>query len=131
MEGLATKGGRMNGEAEIAKAVGIMFMSRDFAHRAHLKTPSYSKHMALNEFYDGIVDLADNLAEGAQGLYGKLDIPVVPMSGDVSDPIAGLSKHLKMIEAIEAKCTKSYLGNILQEIIALYYSTLYKLTELA
>lgn len=114
----------------VAKAVGIMFMSRDYTHLAHLKTPSYAKHIALNEFYDGIVDLADALAEGAQGKFGLLDIEVAPMKGDVMDPIAALESHVTMIDNLQKKCEVSFLDNILQEVQALYYSTLYKLKQL-
>ncbi len=40
-----------------------LFQSRDFAHFKHLETSSYARHMALNEYYDGIVDHMDALAE--------------------------------------------------------------------
>lgn len=133
MEGLAKMGSKRGmGEGKgIAEIVGQLFAARTYAHNCHLKTSSYSKHMALNEFYDGIVDLADSLAEAAQGVYGKLDIPVVPVTGDVTDPIGGLTKYLEDVEMAEANCSKSFLGNILQEVIALFYSTLYKMKELS
>lgn len=114
----------------IAKTIGILFMSRDYAHMAHLKTPSYAKHMALNEFYTGVVDLADSLAEGAQGKFGLLDIELMSMKGDVMDPIAALESHVTMIDNMQKKCEVPFLDNILQEIQALYYTTLYKLKEL-
>ena len=107
-----------------------MFMSRTYAHMAHLKTASFAKHKALNEFYDEIVELADDLAEAAQGRYGKLDIEFVDMKGDVDDPIAGIQSHASMIDNLAKKCEEQWIGNIFQEIQALYYSTLYKLKEL-
>ena len=115
----------------IGKMIGILFMSRDYAHRAHLMTGSYAKHKALNEFYDDIVGLADSLAETAQGKFGKIDIVVVPLKGDIEDPIAGLESHIIMIDNLAKKCEVDYLGNIVQEIQALYYSTLYKLRDLS
>lgn len=107
-----------------------MFMSRTYSHMAHLKTKSFAKHKALNEFYDGIVDMADTLAEAAQGKFGRLDIPYVDMKGDVNDPIKGLETHLTMLENLGKKCEEPYLQNIFQEIQAMYYKTLYLLKEL-
>ena len=118
-------------EAEVAaKIIGHMFMSRTYAHMAHLKTSSSAKHKALNKFYDEIVDLADTLAEAVQGKYGKLDIPYIELKGDVEDPIDGLEVHITMLENLSKKCELEWVKNIFQEIQALYYSTLYKLKHL-
>lgn len=114
----------------IAQIIGIMFMSRTYSHMAHLKTSSYSQHKALNKFYDSIVDLADDLAEAAQGKYGKLDIPFISMSGSVKDPISGLKMQWDMISEECEYCTTPFIDNIVQEIEALYSKTLYLLTEL-
>ena len=58
----------------VNKLVGIMMMSRTMAHKAHLKTGSYAKHVALKEFYEEIVEELDEIAEAYQGKYGLLDI---------------------------------------------------------
>ena len=132
MDGLAKRGSGSKGKEAIAEMVGIMFMSRTYSHMAHLLTPSYSKHMALNEFYEGIVEFADTLAEAGQGQWGKLSIPVVPFKGDTTEPIVTLEAHLTMLKRLGKTCTEHpYLDNILQEIEALYRSTLYKLKELS
>lgn len=116
---------------DIAKAIGIMFLSRTMSHMAHLKTKSYATHIALNEFYDGIIDLADNLIEAAQGQYGILDVPFVNASGNVNDPIGMLQGHLKQLETTMSMVDEDYLMNIFQEIQSLYRSTLYKLVNLS
>lgn len=116
---------------DIAKAVGIMFLSRTMSHMAHLKTKSYATHIALNEFYDGIIDLADTLIEAAQGQYGILDVPFVNASGNVNDPIGMLQGHLKQLETTMSMVDEDYLMNIFQEITTLYRSTLYKLVNLS
>lgn len=129
-DGLAgkVKSGEMDA---IAQIIGIMFMSRTYSHMAHLKTSSYSQHKALNKFYDSIVDLADDLAEAAQGKYGKLDIPFVNMAGNTKDPISGLKMQWDMISEECEYCTTPFIDNIVQEIEALYSKTLYLLTELS
>ena len=116
---------------DIAKAVGIMFLSRTMSHMAHLKTKSYATHIALNEFYDGIIDLADTLIEAAQGQYGILDVPFVNASGNVNDPIGMLQGHLKQLETTISMVDEDYLMNIFQEVQTLYRSTLYKLVNLS
>ena len=115
----------------IAKMIGFMFASRNYAHRAHLRTPSYAKHIALNEFYDEIVDLADSLAEVAQGMFGRLDIPVVAEKGEVNDPIGVLHTHMSELMKMGEGCEVGALKNIMDEIEALYLKTLYKLKELS
>ena len=116
---------------DIAKAIGIMFLSRTMTHMAHLKTTSYAVHKALDEFYSEIVDKADDLAEAAQGQYGILDIPFISMSGSVKDPIGMLQNHLKQLDATMSDVDEDYLMNIYQEIQKLYRSTLYKLINLS
>lgn len=116
---------------DIAKAIGIMFLSRTMSHMAHLKTKSYATHIALNEFYDGIIDLADTLIEAAQGQYGILDVPFVNASGNVNDPIGMLQGHLKQLETTMSMVDEDYLMNIFQETQSLYRSTLYKLVNLS
>ena len=116
---------------DIAKAVGIMFLSRTMSHMSHLKTKSYATHIALNEFYDGIIDLADTLIEAAQGQYGILDVPFVNASGNVNDPIGMLQGHLKQLETTMSMVDEDYLMNIFQETQSLYRSTLYKLVNLS
>lgn len=114
----------------IGKIVGLLFMSRTMAHKAHLKTPSYAKHMALGSFYDEIVDMADSLAEAYQGKYGICEVEDMDEKGDISDPVAMLETHLKVYQNLAKSIDDRYLQNISDEIEALYYSTLYKLREL-
>ena len=46
-----------------ADFMGLLFLARDVAHSVHLNTRSYSKHQALNIFYDRIIGAADDFAE--------------------------------------------------------------------
>lgn len=117
----------------ISKVAGIGFMSRDLTHLAHLQAKgsgTYAAHRALQGFYDSIMDLVDSLVESAQGKYGILDIEVADMKGDPSDPIPALKSHVTMIENLAKKCEEGFLLNKVDEIIALYYQTIYKLENL-
>ena len=114
----------------IAKAIGIMFAGRTVTHILHLKTKSFAEHKALNEFYDGIVDLADDLAEATQGQYGLLDIPFVNLTVG-KDSAAFLKGQLAELDKIMAGVDEDYLMNIYQEVQKLYRSTIYKLVNLS
>ena len=117
----------------MTEIVATLFLSREQAHRAHLRTKSYAQHVALGEFYDEVVDLADTFAEVAQGTYGLL--PEVPYKTPTKGQIAEvLEAHLECVEDCKPKFDKPCDGpllNIIDEIGALYPKTLYKLRNLA
>jgi hypothetical protein len=46
----------------IEQLMAILFLSRDLAHREHLRTKSYAQHKALQKFYEGIVEQAEFFA---------------------------------------------------------------------
>lgn len=50
--------------------IAHLFAARDISHALHLKSKSFAIHMALNEFYDTLIDLIDSIAEMYQGKYG-------------------------------------------------------------
>ena len=117
-----------------ADFVGMLFLARDVTHSAHLNTRSYAKHVALNEFYDGIIDLADKFAEAYQGKYGLIG-PISLMSAkktnNVVEFLEGQLEDLEQMRytVVDKECTP--LQNIIDEIFGLYYTTLYKLKFLA
>ena len=101
------------------------------AKHEHLNTTSYAQHKALDDFYSAIPDLADSFAEAFQGQYGI--IKSYPASGvrAFGTPSAMVKDLADWIAANRAKaCDESHLQNIIDEIVALAYSTLYKLDNL-
>ena len=117
-----------------ADFVGTLFLARDVAHSVHLNTRSFAKHSALNEFYDEVVELADKFAEAYQGRHGLIG-PISLMSAKkttnivefLEDSLADIEKM--RYEVVEK--TDTPLQNIIDEIVGLYLSTLYKLKFLA
>lgn len=117
---------------KIGELTGVLFLSRDVAHRAHLASDSYAEHMALGSFYEDIIGLADKLVETYQGRGEKVkDIPYYSDSNK-GTAVVGLKKLLGKIETMRKDCCPddSTIQNIIDEIIALYLSTIYKLTFL-
>jgi hypothetical protein len=117
-----------------ADFVGMLFLARDVTHSVHLNTRSYAKHKALGSFYDKVVDLADDFAEAYQGRHGLIG-PITLMSAKkTSNVVEFLQDQLAEIEANRYKfCDKdeTSIQNIIDEVVALYLSTLYRLRFLA
>lgn len=122
----------MNKAAEL---IAIMFLGRELAHREHLKVSgpgSYAQHVALNEFYEGIVDLADKFAETHQGKYGIIeDIPLAE-NEFTGNCVEVLEAQVNWIdENRDDICDYRPLQNIVDEICGFYWAKLYKLKNLA
>jgi DUF1680 family protein len=117
-----------------ADFVGMLFLARDVAHSVHLNTRSYSKHVALNIFYDRIVDAADDFTETYQGRHGLIG-PISLMSAKkTANIIEFLEDQLKEIEAARYDVvdkSDSSLQQLIDNIVEIYLRTLYKLRFLA
>ena len=116
------------------KFIGNLFLARDVAHSVHLNTRSYAKHVALQGFYERIIPLADSLAEAYQGRHGLIG-PISLQSAKKTNNITEfLQDQLDELEAtrydvVDKKDTA--IHNIIDEIVNLYLSTLYKLKFLS
>jgi hypothetical protein len=117
-----------------ADFIGELFLARDVAHSVHLNTRSYSKHKALGHFYKDVLDAADKFAEAYQGRHGLIG-PISLMSAKkTTNIIEFLEQSLKDIEDMRYEVvskTDTPIQNIIDEIVGLYLSTLYKLKFLA
>ena len=114
--------------------VGLLFLARDVTHSVHLNTRSYSKHVALNIFYDRIIGAADDFAEAYQGRHGLLGPITLQSAKKTTNVIEFLEDSLKQIEAGRYEvCDKSdsSLQQLIDNIIEIYLRTLYKLKFLA
>ena len=114
---------------EANELLNKLFEIRDTAHAAHLKSHSYPQHMALDTLYKDIVELFDTFTECYQGNYG-----IIEGIGDISISDEDITTYLvsaaECIEEAKEELTDSYLKNILDEVSALLYQTIYKLKYL-
>jgi hypothetical protein len=114
--------------------LGHLFLARDVTHSVHLNTRSYAKHKALNKFYVGIIDLADDFAEAYQGRIG-FDWPdCFAIGHQTNNVVEFLEDSLKKVEEMRYKVVEkedAALQNLIDSIVVLYLSTLYKLKFLA
>jgi hypothetical protein len=117
----------------VEQFIGTLFHSRTQAHIAHLQTNSFAAHKALNEYYDGIIEFVDSLAETYQGKHGIIKGYKIPASKDLSgDMVIEYFQRLsKFVELKRKKLPQDpCLMNVVDEIQALVDTTVYKLKYL-
>lgn len=100
-------------------------------HFAHLSTDSYSEHIALNTFYEDIVETIDKFCEAYIGLYGKfITLPSIPTKMQVA--VDAIIEFREWINSNRDFITDdSSLNNIIDETVELCNTTVYKLQKLS
>lgn len=117
-----------------ADLIGHLFLARDVTHSVHLNTRSYAKHKALGKFYEEVIGLADDLAEAYQGRHGLIGPITLHSAKKTNNVVDFLEDSLSEVENLRYKvCDKddTAIQNIIDGIVDLYLSTLYKLKFLA
>lgn len=118
-----------------AKLFSKLFESREMAHIYHLQVNgepgSHAKHTALGDYYDGVLGFIDDLIETFQGQYGVVEeYDVIDTKETASKDTIEYFNELARFIKEERKCINAedtHLHNIIDEVIALVYRTLYKL----
>jgi hypothetical protein len=119
-------GGELN--MSIGKLIITLFHARTAAHVLHLQTRSIAAHLALKEFYEGIVPLADDLAEAYQGGY-EIIKEYPPRYAPYSSAISLMEDVRECVDECCGDWDKNdtHLNNICDEIRQLVASTQNKL----
>jgi len=113
--------------------IATLFLARELAHRYHLSTKSYSQHKALQNFYENLLDLTDDLAEITQGAHGLLDIPILTEKKTYKEPLYCIADKLQYVETNRYKAyskNDTALQNKIDEIVATFLTVIYKLENL-
>lgn len=114
--------------------VGTLFLARDVAHSVHLNTRSYAKHMALNTFYDEIIDHTDAFAEayqGRHGLIGPISLMSAKKTGNIQEFLVESLADIEKMRYEVCDKTDTSLQQLIDNIVELYLTTLYKIRFLA
>jgi hypothetical protein len=125
-------------ESTPVKFFSKLFEARQMAHIFHLQVKAEMgsgwEHDALNDFYDEILEFVDELIETYQGQYGIVE------GYETIDP--STTSQMKSLEYIkqtvdfirtERKSFKeedTHLHSVIDDIVCLFYKTIYKLTNL-
>lgn len=102
-------------------------------HIMHWTTDSYAKHQALGDFYDGLQDLIDSWAEAFMGKAGVLTAFPTECTISNTEPLAYLREYLVKVDTYRRAATfpqDTALQNIVDEMVALAQTTIYKLERL-
>lgn len=111
--------------------VARCFAARTAAHMAHFKTRSYSQHMALQTFYEDILDPVDEFCEVYMGFSGRIaSYPAVPVP--TTEPIVFINDLAEWLEEHRSECSDAHpsLGNIIDNISAVCAQAVYRLENL-
>lgn len=117
----------------IDELVSRTFTMRDAAHREHFRTDSYARHVALGEFYAELPDAVDALVESYQGMFdlvGDFDVMLPTGKYDIESQMQDDIDWLQATRDDTCQEDPSLLA-LLDDVVALYQRTLFKLKRLA
>ena len=129
------EGSEQNSEGTPIDLFSKLFESREMAHIYHLQARgdegSYAAHMALGTFYEDVLELIDELIETYQGQYGIVDGYDIIDTKDTKtkDKIAYFEELATYIKSARQCISQedTHLHNMIDEVVALTYKTLFKL----
>lgn len=118
----------------IEQLISEVFYARNVTHWQHWRAKgdgSFAKHVALGEFYDGVIDALDPLVEAYQGAFELVGTVPTPESTDI-EPLDLLEKQAAWIEENhEEICNGNRaIANLIDSLTGVYLSAIYKLRNL-
>jgi len=119
-----------DGNEDFCEMVCNILHSRNQAHVFHLQTQSFAEHNALNNYYDGVVDLFDGIIESYQGKYGiikNFKTFKIEQYKNCKKTISYFEKLLDIIDENRESIEDTYIQNQIDTIQELINSTIYKL----
>jgi DNA-binding ferritin-like protein len=120
----------------VSKFISKLLESREMAQVYHWTVKgdmgSHAAHLALEAYYSGVIEFIDDIVEIYQGQYGLIE------GYDIIDTTDSKSKDRldyfkETVEFVKSgrtciKAEDTHIHNIVDELIALQYKTIYKLT---
>lgn len=116
----------------IEELISRAFASRNASHIEHWKTDSFARHMALGDFYAGVIEKIDGIVEAYQGAFDLVKVGTLDRQPPAGDIIKLLEDDMEWIAKNRMSICRGLpsLDNMLQDLEGLYLSTLYKLKRL-
>lgn len=113
--------------------IARVFCTRNAAHLEHWRTKSYAQHVALCDFYKGIINALDEVVEAHQGVFSLVRVGELPAQPKVQNIVDHLEDDLVFIQKHRAKITGGIaaIDNLLQGLEGVYMTALYKLKNLS
>jgi DNA-binding ferritin-like protein len=121
---------------DVSKFISKLLESREMAQVYHWTVKgdmgSHAAHLALEAYYDGVIGFIDDIVEIYQGQYGLIEgYDVIDTTDAKSKDRLDYFKETVEFVKSERTCIKSedtHIHNVVDELIALQYKTIYKLT---
>ena len=116
----------------IEELAARVLAARDAAHRAHWRTGSFAQHMALGEFYEGVIESIDEIIEVYQGVNGLIEQFSVELA-----PVTNISAWLQaeadwIADNRDALASgNEAVSNLIDGLGAIYRRAIYKLNQLS
>ena len=123
-------------KSDISKFISKLLESREMAQVYHWTVKgdmgSHAAHLALEAYYSGVIEFIDDIVEIYQGQYGLIEgYETIDTSDSKSKDKLDYFKETVEFVKSNRTCIKSedtHIHNIIDELIALQYKTIYKLT---
>ena len=121
---------------DISKFLSKLLESREMAQVYHWTVKgdmgSHAAHLALEAYYSGVIEHIDEIVEVYQGQYGLIE-GYDQIATDDTRSKEKLDYFKEVVEFVKAErtCVKAedtHLHNLIDEVVALLYRTIYKLT---
>ena len=112
-----------------ASVMSSLWELQVLGHIAHLQANSYAVHMALGTLYEELPDLIDRFVENSQGSGPVIKGYSVSVN-DSKDINKTLQECRAKVSSLRASVTDSSLAQILDDVIELISTTVYKLERL-
>ena len=121
---------------DVSKFISKLLESREMAQVYHWTVKgdmgSHAAHLALEVYYTEVIEFIDDIVEIYQGQYGLIEgYEVIDTTDSKSKDRLDYFKEIVEFVKSDRKCIKAedtHIHNIIDELIALQYKTIYKLT---
>jgi len=120
----------------VSKFISKLLESREMAQVYHWTVKgdmgSHAAHLALETYYSGVIEFIDDIVEIYQGQYGLIEgYDIIDTTDSKSKDRLDYFKEAVEFVKSNRSCIKAedtHIHNIVDELIALQYKTIYKLT---
>jgi hypothetical protein len=120
----------------LSKFISKLLESREMAQVYHWTVKgdmgSHAAHLALQTYYEEVIEFIDDIVEIYQGQYGLIEgYDIIDTTDSKSKDRLDYFKEAVEFVKSERTCIKAedtHIHNIVDELIALQYKTIYKLT---
>ena len=127
---------KTSGSDDVSKFISKLLESREMAQVYHWTVKgdmgSHAAHLALQTYYEEVIEFIDDIVEIYQGQYGLIEgYDIIDTTDSKSKDRLDYFKEAVEFVKSERTCIKSedtHIHNIIDELIALQYKTIYKLT---